>query len=146
MKLLDAQQVLELHEYVLVRDGGLPGIRAGKSVDAVLARIENNLLFEFDPDAANAAALVTYAFAVGHIFNDANNRTAYVCGLITLEINGVKTNKLEDVIKAIAESKDAKHVIKFMGEGSFECLDRKAAEKAHTEILATYGIREDRRL
>ncbi len=95
MKLLDAQQVLEVHEFVLVRDGRLPGIRAGKSVDAVLARVENNLLFEFDPNAANAAALITYAFAVGHIFNDANKRTAYVCGLITLEINSVKTTALD---------------------------------------------------
>ncbi len=95
MKLLDAQQVLELHEYVLVRDGGLPGIRAGKSVDAVLARVANNLLFEFDPNASNAAALITYAFAIGHIFNDANKRTAYVCGLITLEINGVKTTAID---------------------------------------------------
>ncbi len=107
MKLFDAQQLLELHEYVLVRDGGLPGIRAGKSVDAVLARVENNLLFEFDPNAANAAALITYAFAVGHIFNDANKRTAYVCGLITLEINGVKTraidqSRLETIIIAAA--------------------------------------------
>ena len=107
MKLLDAQQLLELHEYVLVCDGGLPGIRADKSVDAVLARVENNLLFEFDPNAANAAALITYAFAVGHIFNDANKRTAYVCGLITLEINGVKTraidqSRLETIIIAVA--------------------------------------------
>jgi len=62
------------------------------------------------------------------------------------KINGVKINKLEDVIKAIKEAKDAKHVIKFMGGGSFECLDRKAADNAHSEILATYGIREDRRL
>lgn len=107
MKLLDAQQVLELHEYILVRDGGLPGIRAGKSVDAVLARVENNLLFEFSPDAANAAALIAYSFAVGHTFNDANKRMAYVCGLIMLEINGVKTaaidqRRLEALIIAAA--------------------------------------------
>lgn len=94
MKLLDAQQVLELHEHVLMRDGGLPGVRLGESVDAVLARVENNLHFEFDPDVVNAAALLAYAFAVGHIFNDANKRTAYVCALVVLEINGTMTTRI----------------------------------------------------
>ncbi len=107
MKLLDAQQVLELHEHVLIRDGGLPGIRLGMSVDAVLARIENNLRFEFDADVTNAAALFAYTFAIGHIFNDANKRTAYVGALITLEVNGIKTDKinqpeLEELIIAAA--------------------------------------------
>jgi death-on-curing protein len=97
VKLLDAQQVFELHEHVLIRDGGLPGVRLGKSVDAVLARVENNLHFGFDPDVANAAALFAYTFAVGHIFNDANKRTAYVCALITLEINNVKTTKIDQI-------------------------------------------------
>ena len=108
MKLLDSQQVLELHEYVLMRDGGLPGVRLGKSLDAVLARVENNLHFEFEPDVANAAALLAYTFAVGHIFNDANKRTAYLCALVVLEINGIKTTninqtELEELIIAAAK-------------------------------------------
>ena len=77
------------------------------SVDAVLARIENNLRFEFDADVTNAAALFAYTFAIGHIFNDANKRTAYVGALITLEVNGIKTDKinqpeLEELIIAAA--------------------------------------------
>ena len=72
MKLLDAQQVLEIHEHLLMRDGGLPGIRLGRSVEAVLGRVENNLRFEFEANVTNAAALFAFTFAVGHIFNDAN--------------------------------------------------------------------------
>jgi death-on-curing protein len=64
------------------------------SVDAVLSRIENNLRFEFDPDVTNAAALFAYTFAVGHIFNDANKRTGYVGALVTLEVNGIKAEKM----------------------------------------------------
>jgi len=66
--------------------------------------------------------------------------------LLVNKINGVQIDKLQDVIKAFDEAKGDKHVIEFMGEGSFECLDREAATKAHEEILATYGISEDRRL
>ncbi len=67
-------------------------------------------------------------------------------GLMVNKINGVKINRLEDVVKAFDEAKGKKHLIEFMGEGSFECLDRQAAAKAQPEILATYGISEDRRL
>ena len=109
MRLLDAGQVFELHEHVLTRDGGLPGVRLGRSIDAVLARIENNLQFEFEADIKIAAALFAYAFAVGHIFNDANKRTAYIGSIVTLEINGIKTDKidqseLETLIVAAASS------------------------------------------
>ena len=76
-------------------------------MDAVLARIENNLRFEFIPDAITAAALFAYTFSVGHIFNDANKRTAYAGALITLEINGFNTDELhqrglEELIIAVA--------------------------------------------
>ena len=62
------------------------------------------------------------------------------------KINGVKIEKLADVIKAIESFKGGQHVIEFMDEGSFECLDRAKAEKANPEIFATYGIQQDRRI
>ena len=76
-------------------------------MDAVLSRIENNLRFEIDPDATNAAALFAYTFGVGYIFNDANKRTAYVGALVTLEVKGTKIEKmnqseLEELVIAAA--------------------------------------------
>ncbi len=97
MKLLDAQQVLEIHEHLLMRDGGLPGIRLGRSVEAVLGRVENNLRFEFEANVTNAAALFAFTFAVGHIFNDANKRTAYTGALVTLEVNDVRTDEIDQI-------------------------------------------------
>ena len=82
------QQVADLHEHVLARDGGLPGSRVGTSVGAVLGRLQMNVAYEFDdPTPAQVAAFAVYAFAVGHPFNDANKRTALAVGDLILLMN-----------------------------------------------------------
>ncbi|MCC6232890.1 MAG: trypsin-like peptidase domain-containing protein [Verrucomicrobiales bacterium] len=61
-------------------------------------------------------------------------------------INGVRIEKLEDVVRALDENRGGQHVIEFVGKGGFECLDREAAAAANDEILKTYGVTNDRRL
>lgn len=67
-------------------------------------------------------------------------------GMLVDKINGVKINKLEDVIKAFSEAKNEQHVMEFLPRGGFECLDRKEADAANADILKTYNIASDRRL
>lgn len=82
------QQVADLHEHVLARDGGLPGSRVGTSVGAVLGRLQMNLAYQFDePTVPQVAAFAVYAFAVGHPFNDGYKRTALVVGDLILRMN-----------------------------------------------------------
>ncbi|MBX3734749.1 MAG: trypsin-like peptidase domain-containing protein [Verrucomicrobiae bacterium] len=61
-------------------------------------------------------------------------------------INGVRIERLEDVVQALESCASDQHVIEFSGRGGFECLDRDAAAAANPEILETYGIPSDRRL
>ena len=63
-------------------------------------------------------------------------------------INGVRIDRLEDVIRALAENTGPRHVIEFEGSdgGPIEALDRVACAAAHAEILRTYGIVSDQRL
>ena len=83
------QQIADLHEHVLARDGGLPGSRAGASAAAVLGRIQAYLAYGLDdPTIPEVAALAVYAFVVGHPFNDANKRTALAVGDLVLLMNG----------------------------------------------------------
>ena len=83
------QQIADLHEHVLARDGGLPGSRAGASASAVLGRIQAYLAYGFDdPTIPQVAALAVYAFVVGRPFNDANKRTALAVGDLVLLMNG----------------------------------------------------------
>ena len=83
------QQVADLHEQLLARHGGAPGSRVGRSVGAVLGRVQTNLAYQFeDPTVSQVAAFTVYAFTVGHPFNDANKRTALAVGDLILLMNG----------------------------------------------------------
>lgn len=63
------------------------------------------------------------------------------------KINGVKIEKLEDVIKAFeTETGKAEHLIQFHPDTSFEGLDRAEAAAANDDIMKLYGIAKDRRL
>jgi hypothetical protein len=61
-------------------------------------------------------------------------------------INGVRIEKLDDAVRAIESCTNAQHVIEFMRDGRFDCLDRAAAAAAHKEILELYSVPADRRL
>ncbi len=62
------------------------------------------------------------------------------------KINGIRIERLEDVIRAFEQAPGAQHVIEYAGRGGFDALDREEAAAAHAAILQTYGIPADRRL
>ena len=90
LKFVTEQQVADIHEKLLARDGGLPGYRTGTSLSAVLERVRNHVLYDGEhySGARTTAALLTYAIAIGHPFNDANKRVALSVGIVMLTING----------------------------------------------------------
>ena len=62
------------------------------------------------------------------------------------KVNGVRINKMEDLIAAFEKGDKAQHVIEFLPNNGIECIDREDAEQANAEILKTYGVAQDRRL
>jgi S1-C subfamily serine protease len=62
------------------------------------------------------------------------------------KINGVRINKLEDVIAAFEKDNGPQDVIEFVSFRLLECLNRAEAKEANDSILKTYGIARDRRL
>ena len=62
------------------------------------------------------------------------------------KINGVRIERLEDVIRAFETNTNAFDVVEFLPDGDFECLDHAAVSKADATLLKTYGITKDRRL
>jgi S1-C subfamily serine protease len=61
-------------------------------------------------------------------------------------VNGRAIERLEDLIAAFENHDGDQHLIEFSSHRRFAVLDREAAEEANEEILARYGIPEDRRL
>ena len=88
MQLLSSQDVLYIHEQVIGANE-LQGLAANKSLDAVLHRVENRIHFGMIEDPFDLAAAYAVFIAVGHVFNDANKRTAYNAMTTCLELNGI---------------------------------------------------------
>lgn len=61
-------------------------------------------------------------------------------GVLVDQINGIRINSLEDVVKAFESNKKDQHIIEFLPNKVFEALDRKASDDANAEILSTYGV------
>jgi len=91
------------------------------------ARPEPVVLATILPDAVNA--------------NVANRGRALVN-----QINGLRIEKLEDVIRAFETNTNAFDVVGFLPNHSVECLDRVETAKANAGILKNYGVTKDRRL
>jgi S1-C subfamily serine protease len=64
------------------------------------------------------------------------------------KINGVRIEKMEDVIRAFesAPKDKAQHLIEFFPDQTVEAIDRSEADAANAEIMKLYGVAKDRRL
>jgi S1-C subfamily serine protease len=94
------------------------------------------------PDTAREEPIV-----LSTILGDAVNANFSTRGnALVDEINGIRIEKLEDVIRAFETSTNAYHVIEFGRRSLIESLEHAAAVRAHPQILETYGVPSDRRL
>jgi len=81
--------VVEIHDLV-INLNELQGLAGDKSLDIVLTRIENRMSFGMIGDVYDLAACYACFLAVGHVFNDANKRTAFACMDVCLSLNGIE--------------------------------------------------------
>ena len=91
MKFLTRTDVVEIHDLVISQNE-LQGMAGDKSLEAVLARIENRMSFGMINDEFDLAACYACFLAVGHVFNDANKRTAFASMDVCLSLNGIELN------------------------------------------------------
>ncbi len=83
--------MIEIHDLV-IGENELQGMAGDKSLEAVLARIENRMSFGMINDEFDLAASYACFLAVGHVFNDANKRTAFACMDVCLSLNDIELN------------------------------------------------------
>lgn len=89
MKYLSAQDVTAIHEQV-IDPNELQGKAKNKSIEAILARIDNRMTYALVNDVFELAACYACYIAVGHAFHDANKRTAFATMDICLALNGIE--------------------------------------------------------
>ena len=98
-QLFTTAEVIVLHDRAIVAKE-LQGLATGRSLDGALARIEHRIQYGVILDAFDLAATYAMALAQGHVFNDANKRTAYACMNLCLIKHGIR---IAFEIKAIGE-------------------------------------------
>lgn len=120
---LTIEQVIELHDELLKRYGGLPGIRdknlLWSAIDAPKAAMFGQEMY---PSVYEKAAAYLYHLICNHPFNDANKRTGYAAALVFLEVNGAKQcfekEDLENLVIEIAKGKVTKaEITRFLEHG-----------------------------
>lgn len=96
MKYLSPIDVVVIHEQV-INPNELQGIAHNKSIEAILARIDNRIAYGMLDDFFELAACYACYIAVGHAFNDANKRTAFATMDTCLALNGIEmTYEMEE--------------------------------------------------
>jgi death-on-curing protein len=93
---VDAALALALHEESLTAHGGAPGIRDRSLLESALNRPLQHLAYGDRPDIIQLAALYTSAIIRNHPFIDGNKRTAFLVGVVFLELNGHRFGAAEE--------------------------------------------------
>lgn len=88
MKLLSTEEVLLIHEEV-INPNELQGLAGNKSLEAVIYRVDSRIHYGMVADIYDLAATYAVVIAVGHVFNDANKRTAFRTMDMCLRQNGI---------------------------------------------------------
>ncbi|MDE0280844.1 MAG: type II toxin-antitoxin system death-on-curing family toxin [Gammaproteobacteria bacterium] len=89
MKFLTPPDVIEIHDLV-IGENERQGMASGKSLEAVLGRIDNRMAFGLINDEFDLAACYACFLAVGNVFTDANKRTAFACMDVCLSLNNIE--------------------------------------------------------
>jgi death-on-curing protein len=106
--MIDAGKVIEIHDLILRDEPGLHGDHGIGPIEGALTRIDSRIVYEGLDDIYEIAAMYAVALARGHVFNDANKRTALVTALTYLALQGVdipRDDVLEEIMVDVAEGK-----------------------------------------
>lgn len=97
MKYLELDEVLRIHERLIVQYGGSFGLLNQGALESALATPQQTMFGEdLYPDSASKAAILFYLIVKNHAFMDGNKRTAFACLLRFLKMNGLVLTATHD--------------------------------------------------
>ena len=103
-KWLKHSVVSYLHSLLLAEHGGSSGTRDEALLLSALERGKNKFSYNPHCNLHDIAAAYTFGIAQNHPFIDGNKRTAFVCGALFLELNGLLVTASEADTVIVMES------------------------------------------
>ncbi|MCG2837936.1 type II toxin-antitoxin system death-on-curing family toxin [Photobacterium sp. WH77] len=116
---LEAEDILEIHDFILSTEPGVQGVHIHK-LEAVAGRVKNISTYEGISTAFELAAHYAVAIARGHAFVDGNKRTAFVAMIAVLEANGFPVPEQEKIISALSRSDSWTEMMVKVAEGKID--------------------------
>ncbi len=98
---LERRDALALHERLVARFGGSPGIRDLSLLDSALARPQQLHAYDARADLFDLAAAYASGAIRGHPFVDGNERTGFVLATLFLDLNGAQFAASEEAAARI---------------------------------------------
>lgn len=80
--------IIAAHSMLLEAHGGATGVRDQDMLSSALNRAIDKYNYESDATIFELAAAYSFGLAKNHPFVDGNKRTAFVAGILFLELNG----------------------------------------------------------
>lgn len=116
MKFITLEMVINLHDMIIMRKGGLSGIR---DVGLLMSAIETPKAMMYGeflhPSIYDKASAYLYHIACNHPFLDGNKRTAVSTALVFLDLNEVTVDvdqsQFEELVVEVAKGVVRKHDI-----------------------------------
>lgn len=132
---LDECNVQFIHDKMLEKYGGLPGIRDENALCSALNKPRMRLCYGADCDLFEAAASAGYGVIKNHPFNDANKRTGTVLVLSLLRSNGYDVTKdvsheklIELFLNVASGNMEEKELASFLRDNSRAISSKKVLE------------------
>ena len=88
LRWLTAKAVLAIHEELIVRYGGVSGLRDDGLLESAVARPQNLAAYGQKISVASLSAAYAWGLLRNHPFVDGNKRTALAAIVVFLELNG----------------------------------------------------------
>lgn len=95
---LTREVVLAVQEKLLVRFGGLPGIRDEGLLDSAINRPLQSFQYGTDPTVYDLAAAYALGIVKNHPFLDGNKRVGFMAAYIFLVANGLTVEATEEAV------------------------------------------------
>ena len=101
---IDYPDALALHDRVVALFGGLEGVRDDALLESALARPRQLLTYAESAGTVAMAGAYTAGIVRNHPFTDGKKRTAFLVGVLFLELNGYRfVASEEDAAKAVID-------------------------------------------
>ncbi|HEY5177580.1 MAG TPA: type II toxin-antitoxin system death-on-curing family toxin [Terriglobales bacterium] len=88
LRWLTAKAVQAIHEELIARYGGVPGLRAAGLLESAVARPQNLAAYGKNVSVGSLSAAYGWGLLRNHPFVDGNKRSALAAMVVFLELNG----------------------------------------------------------